>query len=83
MPSLQNYTAAAAPLVYYVFDVIVLRGQDVTVEPLSTRLGLLQSQVLVKLGEPIRESPELDARLSHIFRPFNGRRVPRALHFPG
>jgi hypothetical protein len=32
-------------------------------EPLGARRQLLQERVLAKLGEPIRESPELDASL--------------------
>src|SRR5215471_4515911 len=61
--ALQNYTPGAAPLVFYVFDVMILGRRDVTAEPLSARRGLLQSQVLLHLTEPIRESPELDASL--------------------
>jgi bifunctional non-homologous end joining protein LigD len=61
--ALQNYVPGAAPIVYYVFDAMVIQGQDVMSEPLTTRRGLLQTQVLAKLAEPIRESPELDADL--------------------
>jgi bifunctional non-homologous end joining protein LigD len=61
--ALQNYTSGAAPIVYYVFDAMVLQGQDVMAEPLTIRRGLLQSQVMPNLAEPIRESPELDASL--------------------
>jgi bifunctional non-homologous end joining protein LigD len=61
--SLQNYASGAAPLVYYVFDVMILGGRDVMGEPLTVRRGLLQAQVLSKLGDPIRESPTLDASL--------------------
>jgi ATP-dependent DNA ligase len=48
---------------YYVFDVMILAGKDVMSESLSARRELLQSRVLTTLGEPIRESPELDASL--------------------
>jgi bifunctional non-homologous end joining protein LigD len=61
--ALQNYTPGAAPLVYYAFDVMILGGQDVMGEPLTIRRGLLQAQVLAKVVEPIRESPELGASL--------------------
>src|SRR6516164_4464838 len=61
--ALQNYTPGAAPLVYYAFDVMILGGQDVMAEPLTARRRLLQAQVLTKLADPIRESPELDASL--------------------
>ena len=50
-------------LIYYVFDVMILAGKDVMNEPLGVRRQLLQENVMAKLGEPIRESPELDASL--------------------
>ncbi|MGA3241969.1 MAG: hypothetical protein ABSG03_37420 [Bryobacteraceae bacterium] len=59
--ALQNHETAS--LIYYVFDVMILAGKDVMNEPLSVRRELLQSRVMTKLGEPIRESPELDASL--------------------
>jgi bifunctional non-homologous end joining protein LigD len=54
-----------APVVYYVFDVMILAGKDVMNEPLTltVRRELLSEQVLAKLGEPIRESPVLEASL--------------------
>ena len=33
--ALQNYGSSSAPVVYYVFDVMVLAGRDVTREPLE------------------------------------------------
>ena len=61
--ALQNYGSAAAPVVYYVFDVMVLAGQNVTREPLEKRRELLEKKVLPKLPEPIRYSAPLDATL--------------------
>ena len=62
--ALQNYgSGATAPLVYYVFDVLILGGRDVTAQQLTVRRALLQSEVLSRLDEPIRESSELDASL--------------------
>jgi DNA ligase D-like protein (predicted ligase) len=61
--ALQNYGSAAAPVVYYVFDVMVLTGQDVMREPLQKRRELLEKRVLQKLPEPIRYSAPLDADL--------------------
>lgn len=40
--ALQNYGSSAAPVVYYVFDVMVLAGQDVKREPLEKRRELLE-----------------------------------------
>jgi bifunctional non-homologous end joining protein LigD len=47
--ALQNYGSATAPVVYYVFDVMVLAGRDVTRETLETRRELLEQKVLPKV----------------------------------
>lgn len=61
--ALQNYGSAAAPVVYYVFDVLVLSGQDLRREPLQKRRKILEEKVLTKLPEPVRYSAALDAEL--------------------
>jgi bifunctional non-homologous end joining protein LigD len=66
--ALQNYSSGAATLVYYAFDVMILEGRDVLAEPLTTRRALLQSRVLARLDDPIRESCELDASLPDLVR---------------
>jgi bifunctional non-homologous end joining protein LigD len=65
--ALQNH-ASTVSLFYYVFDVMILAGKDVMNEPLTVCRALLQEQVLAKLGEPIRESPELNAGLPDLIR---------------
>ena len=60
---LQNYGSPKAPLVYFVFDLLILKGRNVMTEPLSQRRTLLESEVLPKLAEPIRYSPALKASL--------------------
>lgn len=61
--TLQNQGSAAVSVAYYVFDVMVLAGQDVTGEPLRKRRELLEKKVLPKLKEPVRYSAPLDADL--------------------
>jgi bifunctional non-homologous end joining protein LigD len=61
--ALQNYGSAATPIVYYVFDVMVLAGRNVMAEPLEARRALLERHIVPKLAEPVRYSPELDATL--------------------
>jgi DNA ligase D-like protein (predicted ligase) len=61
--ALQNYGSAPAPVIYYVFDVIVLAGRDVMREPLERRRELLEKKVLPKLSEPVRDATALDAPL--------------------
>ena len=61
--ALQNFGSAAATVVYYVFDVMVLAGGNVMREPLEKRRALLEKKVLPKLSEPVRYSPPFDAPL--------------------
>jgi ATP dependent DNA ligase domain len=61
--ALQNYGSAPGAVMYYVFDVMVLAGQNVMREPLEKRRELLEKKVLPKLPEPIRYSAPLDADL--------------------
>ena len=64
--ALQNYGAASVPVVFYVFDIMMLAGRDVTGEPLEKRRTLLQAKVLPKLAEPCRYLGSLDAKLSDL-----------------
>jgi hypothetical protein len=64
--ALQNYGSAPAPVVYYVFDVMVLAGRDVMREPLETRRDLLERKVLPKLSEAVRYASSLDAALPEL-----------------
>jgi DNA ligase D-like protein (predicted ligase) len=60
---LQNYGSSAAPVVFYAFDLMVLRGKDVMSEPLEKRQQLLETKVLRKLKEPVRYAGTLSATL--------------------
>ena len=59
---LQNY-ASDTPIGYFVFDVLMLAGRDVTQEPLSKRQALLENTVLPHLAEPVRYVPPLEGSL--------------------
>jgi len=59
----QNYGSSAAPVLYFVFDVMILRGRNVMREPLAARRQLLEKNVLPKMSEPVRYAPPLDAEL--------------------
>jgi len=61
--ALQNSNGSQTSIVYYVFDVIVLAGRDVSSEPLSMRRALLEEKVLPPLSEPVRYTGVLDASL--------------------
>lgn len=60
--ALQDY-APPTPLVFYVFDVMMLAGKDVRGEPLERRRALLERKVLPTLSEPVRYTPPLEATL--------------------
>jgi bifunctional non-homologous end joining protein LigD len=61
--ALQNYGSSTAPVFYFVFDVLILRGRDVMREPLDARRSLLEEKIVPKLSEPARYFPPLDASL--------------------
>jgi DNA ligase D-like protein (predicted ligase) len=65
---LQNYGSSDAPTFYYVFDVLVLAGRDVMTETLDKRRHLLETKLLPRLVEPIRQSPELKGRMTDLVR---------------
>ena len=60
--ALQNLTPGTA-VVYFVFDVMVLGGRDVTADTLTKRRELLERKVLPALAEPVRNAGELNASL--------------------
>ena len=66
--TLQNYGSAGAPLHFFIFDVLVLRGKDVMHEPLIKRRALLEKEVLPHLAEPIRYSPILNGSLKDLIQ---------------
>ena len=61
--TLQNYGSSPGPVVYYVFDVMVISGRDVTGEPLAKRRQLLEQKILPRLTEPVRYAAALGASL--------------------
>jgi bifunctional non-homologous end joining protein LigD len=66
--ALQNFGSSQTPILYYVFDLLILAGKDLMADPLSRRRELLQTHILPKLTEPIRESPKLEASLRDLIQ---------------
>lgn len=60
--ALQNHSRTSA-LIYYVFDVMLLAGRDLTQEPLARRRDRLEKKVLPLLVEPVRYTGALEASL--------------------
>ncbi len=64
--ALQNYGSSGAPLHFFIFDLLVLKGKGVMGEPLIKRRELIEKHVLPKLADPIRYSPVLDGSLKNL-----------------
>ena len=64
--TLQNYGSGVAPLHFFIFDVLILKGKDVMGEPLTKRRELIEKHVLPKLADPIRYSPVLEGKLADL-----------------
>jgi DNA ligase D-like protein (predicted ligase) len=64
--ALQNRLSTKAPVLYYVFDAMVLDGLDIMPEPLLRRRQLLEERILAKLSEPIKYSAPLDSDLADL-----------------
>jgi bifunctional non-homologous end joining protein LigD len=65
--TLQN-SGSRADIHYFIFDVLILKGQDVMGEPLTKRRELLERHVFSTMIEPIRYSPVLDGRLKDLIQ---------------
>jgi bifunctional non-homologous end joining protein LigD len=65
---LQNYGSAGAPLHFFIFDLLILKGKDIMAEPLVKRRELIEEQILPWLGEPIRYSPILEGGLQALIQ---------------
>jgi DNA ligase D-like protein (predicted ligase) len=63
---LQNSVSSHVHIIYYVFDLMILKGHDVMKEPLSSRRALLEREILPALDEPVRYSTPLDAPLPQL-----------------
>lgn len=61
--ALQNYGSASTPILYFVFDVLVLEGRDLTGEKLERRREVLERKIVPTLVEPVRYTGTLDASL--------------------
>jgi bifunctional non-homologous end joining protein LigD len=61
--ALQNYGSASTPILYFVFDVLVLNGRDLTGETLERRREVLERKIVLTQAEPVRYTATLDASL--------------------
>ena len=73
--ALQNYSSPKTPIIYYVFDVMVLAGRDVKAQTLEARRELLERNILPKLSEPVRYTGELKASLRDLIESVRAQRL--------
>ena len=65
---LQNSGSAVTSVHFFIFDLLVLNGEDVMGEPLTKRRELLEKHIFPKMTEPIRYSPVLEASVQDLIR---------------
>jgi bifunctional non-homologous end joining protein LigD len=65
---LQNYASREYTLVFYLFDLLILEGNDVRNEPREARRKLLSARVMPRLAEPVRFSETIQASASELLR---------------
>src|SRR6266849_5046059 len=65
---LQNYATREYCLVFYVFDLLILAGEDLRNEPLELRRKLLHTRMMSRLAEPIRFSETIPASAAELIR---------------
>ena len=65
---LQNHGSSGAPLHFFIFDLLVLKGRDVMGKSLTERRELLEMHIFPKMEEPIRYSPVLEAGLKDLIQ---------------
>jgi DNA ligase D-like protein (predicted ligase) len=64
---LQNHHSRDTELQFYVFDLLILRGKDLTQQPLEKRRELLRTKVMPGLPDSIRYSETLQASPAELF----------------
>ena len=72
---LQNYGSSQAPILYYVFDLLVIGGMNVMSETLNARRALLEKRILPNLADPVRYSPELKGRMADLVQSVKAQRL--------
>src|SRR5271155_4834948 len=65
---LQNHAGSEYRPVFYVFDLLILAGEDLRNEPLEVRRKLLRTKVMPRFAEPIRFSEPLHASAAEVVR---------------
>jgi ATP-dependent DNA ligase len=64
--TLQNHGSAAAPVHFFIFDLLILKGRNVMGKPFMERRRLLEEHVFPAMAEPIRCSPVLEGSVEEL-----------------
>jgi len=65
---LQNYQSARVTLVYFVFDLLMFKGESLLNKSLDERKAILEQQIVPKLQEPLRYMEPIEGRMEDILR---------------
>jgi DNA ligase D-like protein (predicted ligase) len=63
---LQNYVSGDVSIVFFIFDVMMIRGRDLTGQSLLARREVLEQKILPTLRDPVRYAAPLDAPLASL-----------------
>jgi DNA ligase D-like protein (predicted ligase) len=72
---LQNYGNSTGPLIYFIFDVLVLSGRDLKGESLEIRRELLEKKIMARLADPVRLSPALEGSMKDLIKSVKDNRL--------
>jgi bifunctional non-homologous end joining protein LigD len=65
---LQNYQSAWGALVYFVFDLLMFKGESLLNKSLDERKAILEQQIVPRLQEPLRYMEPIEGRMEDIIR---------------
>lgn len=66
--ALQNRASSTASVFYYIFDLVVLGGRDLTHETLATRRAQLKTKIIRNIREPLRFADELQGSTADLLK---------------
>ena len=58
----------SGPLVYFVFDLLMFKGESLLNKPLDERKAILEQQIVPKLQEPLRYMEPIEGRMEDLIR---------------
>lgn len=65
---LQNYKSGRGALVYFVFDLLIFKGESLLNKPLDERKVILEQQIVRKLQEPLLYVEPIEGRMGDLIR---------------